>query len=766
MLTAVLSGFLLAIVAPWIQTLTGRHSGWVIALLPAGLTVWFASHLPLIAAGETVRVTREWAPGLDIQLSFYMDGLGLLFALLISGIGTLIFIYAGNYLQKRPDIGRFYVYLLLFMASMLGLVLADNLIALFVFWELTSISSYLLIGIDHHSERARKAALQALLVTAGGGLALLAGLILLGIAGGSFEISELLERGDLVREHALYLPILLLVLAGAFTKSAQVPFHFWLPSAMEAPTPVSAYLHSATMVKAGVFLLARLFPMLSGTDAWAVLVPLFGAATMLTGIVLALRQTDLKLILAYTTVAALGTLTMLLGIGTGAAVKAALVFLVVHALYKAALFLMAGAIDHSTGTRDITQLGGLRRILPVTAAAGGVAALSMAGLPPLFGFIGKELVYEAAMGAEAAAVLLTLAVVVSGVLHVAVAGIVGLQPFVGRTLPTPKPPHESPFALWLGPVLLASLGVVFGLFPFLAGTTLLVPAVAATYGEPLPFELYLWHGFNLALLLSTITVAAGVAAFLYRAEIRKGLIAADPVFNRGPAHWYFRSLDGLNWVAKWQTDLLQNGYLRYYLLTLIGVTVSVTTATLLGKDTLGLALQTFGGIAFYEAIVAILMLAAAFLAVRSQSRLGAVAALGITGYAVALLYMLFGAPDLALTQLLVETLTVLLFVLVLYRLPRFASLSRTAARVRDAIFAGAMGLLVTVLMLAAMDARYFAPISDFHAEASEPLAHGRNIVNVILVDFRALDTLGEIVVLMLAGIGVYALMRLYPGKTR
>jgi multicomponent Na+:H+ antiporter subunit A len=767
MLIAVLSGFLFAVAAPWMRQHTGRYSGWVIGLLPAGLTGYFASHIPLIAAGETLRVVHPWVPGLDIQLSFYMDGLSLLFALLISGIGTFIFIYAGNYMNKRPDLGRFYVYLLIFMASMLGLVLADNLIALFVFWELTSISSYLLIGIDHKSDTARKSALQALLVTAGGGLALLAGFILLGMAGGSFEISELLSRGDAIREHGLYLGMLILVLIGCFTKSAQVPFHFWLPSAMAAPTPVSAYLHSATMVKAGVFLLARLFPVLSGTLVWSVVVPLFGAVTMLTGIILAMRHTDLKLILAYTTVAALGTLTLLLGIGTELAVKAAIIFLVVHSLYKGALFLVAGSLDHGTGSRDITVLGGHAKALPITFVAAALAGLSMAGIPPLLGFLGKEMIYEAAAHADwlLYAVVLTLAVVVSGMLHVVVAGIVGLRPFVGQGQDTPVTPHEAPFAMWIGPLTLASLGLLFGLLPGMAGTALLVPAMGAVYGVPIEYQLKLWHGFNWILVLSLLTLLAGVLVYRSRAWLRAKLAEADPWINRGPEYGYFRALDFLNWGAQWQTRFFQNGYLGNYLRILIGSTVVLVGSTLLLKADLSLAWHSEGGMRFYEIVVALLMLAAAIMAVRRPSRLSAVAALGITGYSVAMIYVLFSAPDLALTQILVETLTVLLFVLIFYRLPGFQTLSPPSARRRDALFAVSMGGLVTVLMLAAMEARVAMPISEYHIQSSQPLAFGRNIVNVILVDFRALDTLGEIVVLVLAAVGVYALMKLYPSES-
>src|ERR1044071_2521246 len=360
MLIAVLSGFAAALGAPWFYKVARGATGWLIALLPLGLMIYFARFVEPVAAGQVIAISYNWVPSLGIQLSFLIDGLSLLFAFLISGIGALIFVYAGDYLHGHPQLGRFYAYILIFMASMLGLVLADNLIAVYVFWELTSISSYFLIGFDHHRESARAAALQALLVTGAGGLALLAGVLLLGKAGGSLEISMLLKNGDMVRSNALYVPILFLVFAGAFTKSAQVPFHFWLPSAMEAPTPVSAYLHSATMVKAGVYLLARLTPVLGGTDLWHYALSIVGAVTMGTGAYVALRQSDLKRMLAYLTVSALGMLILFIGVGTSQALAAAIVFLLAHALYKGALFLVTGILDHQTGSRDVNDLGGLR----------------------------------------------------------------------------------------------------------------------------------------------------------------------------------------------------------------------------------------------------------------------------------------------------------------------------------------------------------------------------------------------------------------------
>ncbi|MBI1992816.1 MAG: putative monovalent cation/H+ antiporter subunit A [Deltaproteobacteria bacterium] len=759
MLPAVLSGFAAALVASWLHRLERETAGWIIALLPAGLFLYFSGFIEIIAAGDTVAVSYAWVPTMGINLSFYADGLSLLFVLLISGIGTLVLIYSGGYLKGHPQLGRFYSFILIFMASMLGLVLADNAITLFVFWELTSLSSYLLIGFDHKREGARFAALQALLVTALGGLALLAGLLLLGQAGGSLELSVLLSRGELVRAHPLYTPILFLILAGAFTKSAQFPFHFWLPNAMEAPTPVSAYLHSATMVKAGVYLLARLHPILGGTDIWMYVVTGVGAATMLVGACLALRQTDLKRILAYSTVSALGILTLFLGLGTPAAIKAAVVFLLGHALYKGALFLVAGAVDHETGARDVDRLGGLRQAMPITAAAGGLAALSMAGLPPLFGFIGKEMLYEAAYGSLGAALPLTSAVVLASMIFVAVAGMTGFGPFTGKKTSTPKHPHEAVMSLWLGPMLLGLSGLLLGLLPASVGNSLLSPAIEAVSGQAGDLELTLWHGLNPTIALSAVTLAGGAGLYAGREALRRAASRLQMTSWWGPARWYSLLLDGLNVLARGQTRLLQSGYLRYYLLIIIATALGLAgpkLASLGGPP----GLVSWQEVRFYEWSLAALILLAALVAIRSRSRLGAVAALGVVGYGVALVYVLFGAPDLAMTQFMVETLTVILFVLVFYHLPRFARLSSGLVRARDALVAVTAGALITTIILFSSNVQFHPKISGYFAEHSLPLAHGRNIVNVILVDFRGLDTLGEITVLAVAAVGVYALLKL------
>lgn len=744
--------------APSVQHHAGAAwTGWLVALVPLGLTVYFASLLGAVADGRPLVAAVAWAPSLGVDLAFRVDGLGLLFALLISGIGTLVFVYAGAYLAGNPQLFRFYLFLLLFMVSMLGLVLADNLLLLFAFWELTSLTSFLLIGFDHRRPVARAAALQALLVTGAGELAMFAGLILLGQVGGTYQVSELLTRGDTIRADGLYSAILLLIFAGAFTKSAQVPFHFWLPNAMEAPTPVSAYLHSATMVKAGIYLLARLSPVLGGTPTWEIVVSTIGVLTMLIGAWLSLRHTDLKRILAYSTLSALGTLVMLLGLGTAAAITAAMVYLLGHALYKGALFLVAGAIDHEAGTRDIAVLGGLRRAMPITAVAGGLAALSMAGLPPLFGFVGKELTYEASLGAAAGAALVTVAVAVN-ILLAAAAGIAGIGPFIGPARALPKLPNQGPVGLWIGAAVLAAMGLLLGLVPGLVNP-LLGAAVSSVLGREAPVHLALWHGFNVVLLLSVVTLVGGLGAYGVSAALRRVAVRIDAGPVWGPARGYDLALAGVDILAHVQTRRLQNGSMHRYLTTILLTTVALVGVALVRRGR-SVGTTQFPEVAVYEVAIALLILVAALVAVLSTSRMGAVAALGVVGYGVALIYLMFGAPDLAMTQILIETLTVILFVLVFSFLPGFTMFSSGPARARDAVVALALGALMTTLVFVASGIPFDPAIPDFYAEQSLPAGHGRNIVNVILVDFRALDTLGEITVFSIAAVGVYALLKL------
>ncbi|NLG74115.1 MAG: putative monovalent cation/H+ antiporter subunit A [Chloroflexi bacterium] len=756
---AVLSGFIVSLAAPSLHRFTRNLTGWILSLLPVSLFIYFATFIPVVAGGESLTFSYPWIPSLGISLSFTLDGLSLLFALLICGIGALVTIYASGYLAGHPLLGRFYAFLVLFMASMLGTVLASNVLLLFVFWELTSISSYLLIGFEHEREEARRAALQALLVTSAGGLAMLAGFVLLGQSGGTMDLSVLGAHADVLRAHQLYLPALLLILAGAFTKSAQFPFHFWLPGAMEAPTPVSAYLHSATMVKAGIYLLARLSPILGGTDAWFYLIAGAGLVTLLFSAFLALISTNLKRILAYTTISSLGVMTMLIGIGTPGAIQAMVVFLLAHALYKGALFMIAGAIYHETGTQEVDELGGLRAKMPLLTAITLLAGLSLASFGPLLSFIGKEQLLEALLEMADYRIPLTAAVVVFSTVSVAMAMILFVRPFFGALKPTPKQPHEPALSLWLGPAVLALSGLVLGIFPSGVAHGLVSPAVSGILGTPQAVSLKLWHGFTPALGLSLLSVLLGVVLFLTQRVWFGRMVRTADRFAWLPEKGYSAGLNGLLNFASRLTSRLQTGRLHDYLQIVAAAAVVLVTFTLIIK---GERIQIAGlpEFTFFEAALTVVILAAAFVVTATDSRLFAVAALGVVGAGVSLIFIIFGAPDLAMTQFLIETVTVILLVLILYHLPNFARLTRRGARIRDSIVAISAGVLMTVLVLIAHTVNFYPPISDYYLDNSVVLGHGRNIVNVILVDFRGLDTMGEITVLSLAALGVFALLKL------
>ncbi len=759
---AVLTCFALALFAPFIHQLMRSHSGWVLAIFPASLFVHFLGYVPGVAAGETYREAMPWVETWGVYLSFYVDGLSLVFALLITGIGALIIFYTGGYLAGHPHQGRFYGFMLAFMGSMLGLVLADNLIALFVFWELTSVTSFLLIGFDHQRERARRAAIQALFVTAGGGLAMLAGFVMLGAATGTMEMSEILAGGSL-SAHRLYMPILLLVLAGAFTKSAQVPFHFWLPNAMEAPTPVSAYLHSATMVKAGVYLLARMSPALGGTDLWATILPIFGGATLIYGTLLGLRQTDLKLMLAYTTVASLGLLVMLLGLGSEYALLAAALYLIAHSFFKGALFLVAGCVDHQTGTRETVRLGGLMRAMPITAFAALLAGLSMMGIPFFFGFLAKEVIYEATAYADNMWLLTTVAVVGNGLMFT-IAALVAWGPFFGRRMETPKAPREGSLYLWLGPLALAVLGLAFGAYPHIPQDLFVTPVASAIAGYEVHHATFpTIPKMGLPLILSGVTVAFGLFIFLIAGWVRAFLNAAGQRMW-GPDRGSDQFLAALDFLSRTLVGLLQTGRLRLY------ITVTLVVLAI----TLGVPIIAYGlfpseisvpQAPFHVYGVLLLTVVGALALMFARSRLQAILSMGVTGISVALLFLLFGAPDLAYTQFMVETLSVVIIALVLLRLPVDTYDSRhILPSLRDAAIAGAVGVFFTVLLIAVTARPMDLTLTDYFAAHAYVSAHGRNIVNVILVDFRALDTLGEIVVVMVAGLAALALIKIRRGK--
>lgn len=793
MLTSLIILALLALAAPVLQRLSPRFASLAIPAVPFGLGLWYAASLPTVAAGEALRETVAWAPMLGLDLGFRLDGLSLTFAMLITLIGSGVLLYASAYLRDDERLGTFYGILIGFMAAMLGLVLADNLILIFVFWELTSITSFLLIGYEYRRESARKAALQALLTTGIGGLALLAGLVLLAIIGGAsvpgaiagtagapgapiFDLSRLLEaagQGWRASEHGLYPAAVVLILLGCFTKSAMLPFHYWLPNAMEAPTPVSALLHSSTMVKAGVYLIARLHPVMGGSLIWDDVLIVFGAATMLVAAFLATRQQALKKILAYSTVSSLGALVMLIGMG---AAKAAAVYLIAHAMFKAALFLIAGTMTKQTGgVKYIDRLGGLASVMPITAISGLLAGLSFAGMFPLMGFVGKELLLKAGLAHPEFALLVTIITTLAGLLTVTAAAMVVLRPlFLPPAADLDEPvgaEGEPSWRMLAAPAVLALLGAVAGIAPGLFAQPMVESVIIAisgtAYGEPLKLAFWqlLWP-VTTATVLSIVAIVGGAALFAVRPGYLRLTAWEDRVSAVGPERWYGWTLAGTLAFADRLTRVLQNGNLRYYvrftLLAACGLVLAVLLPGLASGVGLPNVLDDAGPL---DLTLIVLIIAAAVVVTRLRSRLGAIATLGVIGYSVALLFAFYGAPDLAMTQFAVETLIVIIFVLVIYHLPRFKQLTSGGRRAWDALVACFFGATMTLLVLTSMSSRTtLPPVSVEHAARSAPEAYGRNVVNVILVDFRALDTLGEIFVLGLAAVGVYTLLRLRAGQ--
>ena len=758
LLTVVVLSSLVA--APFAMAVARTRFACLVALWPALLFGALASLLPQVTAGGVRLEALRWIGSLGIDLAFRADGLSLLFALLITGIGAFIFLYASRYLGDDPDRRRFFAFLSLFTGAMLGAVLADDLITLLVFWELTSFASFVLIGYQPESAKARRSAQQGLLLTAGGGLAMLAGILLLGDIAGTYRIGEILAQGPALAAHPQAPAVIALIALGAFAKSAQAPLHVWLANAMVAPTPVSAFLHSATMVKLGVYLLARLNPVFGEHAWWTPLLMSAGLATMLTGTLLALRESDLKRVLAYSTVVSLGTLITLIGLPAKVAASAMVTFLVVHALYKACLFMVAGIIDHETGTRDATRLGGLAKEMPITAAVALLAGLSMAGLPPFVGFVGKELIYEAGLTAASPGLAVGIALLANACM-VVVAGVVTVRCFFGALAPTPHAPHgtprDPPLAMLAGPAALAMLGLLFGLNPALAHG-LLAPAASAVAGQAIEPAKSLWHGFTPMLALSVATLVLGVLLLRHWHPLRRFLASLAGIDRFGPDAAYDRIVAGLQRLSAWQARLIQHGSLRGYLHATLAITTVAVLATMIAR----------GGFAWPEidwrtgiqaAVLPVLMILAALAVARSRSFTAGIVAAGMVGFGVALTFLFNGAPDLAFTQFSVEALSIVLLLAIIGRMPFHEVDNRSRPeRRRDAILATLLGVVAASVLLAVLAGPFDARLSDYYRQSSVPLAHGRNLVNVIIVDFRALDTLGEITVLALAAMAAAAVL--------
>lgn len=753
-----------AVAAAVLARRLGPRVFWVCALAPVASVVWLLGQWRTVTDGGTVDQTVRWVGGLGLDLQFRLDGFGLVMALLVSGIGVLVFAYAAAYFPPdRRDLARFAPALTVFSGAMLGLVLSSDALTVFVCWELTSVSSYLLIGYEDHKAAARSAALQALLTTGLGGLALLGGLVLLQQEVGSRSLAAIAEAAP---SSTVAAAGFLLVLLGCCTKSAQVPFHGWLPRAMAAPTPVSAYLHSATMVKAGVVVLARVSPGAAEAFAWwSPLVVGIGVATMVVGGLRALRATDLKQVLAFGTIGQLGLLVMLFGAGTEEATVAGVVMLVAHALFKAPLFMVVGIVDHTVHTRDLRCLSGLARALPVVAGIAAVGAASMAALPPLFGFIGKEKGLEALLHVPGAlGPVAVVGVVVGSVLTVAYTarfwwGAFGTKPFDGvHALADTSHLHRPGPAFWLPAAVPAAACVVLGVAPGLldrlvgAAATALVPDVAFK-------GLKLWHGFTLALLLSVVAVAGGAVVFVARHAVGRMLARGAAVVPSSQTA-YERALKGVPAGGRRVAAVAQSGSLRVYLIVILLTAVALPGAALASTTSWPSWSRVVAADSPLQWVTLAVVVAAAVATVRARRRFTAVVTVGAVGYAVAALFVVQGAPDLALTQVLVETLSVILFVLVLRHLPeRFEPVRDRLADAWKVVVSVVVGVFFTSFLLVAGASRTAAPPAEQYLDTALPDGGGKNVVNVILVDFRGADTAGEITVLTVCAVGVVGLVQ-------
>jgi multicomponent K+:H+ antiporter subunit A len=730
-------------------------TGSVTALALLGILL----HAPAVLRGEVIQTRIEWLPALGLDANFFLDGLGMLFAGLILGIGLLIILYARFYLSTKDPMGQFYTYLMLFQGAMVGIVLSDNILLLLIFWELTSLSSFLLIGYWKHLPEGRQGARMALTVTGAGGLAMIAGMLILGNIVGSYDLTVILENKEIIQASDWYFPALILILIGAFTKSAQFPFHFWLPHAMAAPTPVSAYLHSATMVKAGLFLMARMWPVLSGTPEWFYIVATTGLITMVLGATIALFKDDLKALLAFSTVSHLGLITMLLGFGTQEAAMVAIFHIINHATFKAALFMSAGIVDHEAHTRDIKRLGGLRHLMPITFGIVCIAALSMAGIPPLNGFLSKELMLEEAAhtawlgNAWVLPALATIGAMFSVAYSFRLIGHVFLGPVRDDY---PHKPHDPGFGMWAAPAFLAVLVVLIGLVPNAIVGKLVEATTLAVTGEAIVVNIYHWHGLVPAFYMSVIAIAVG-ALFL---KLHKPLEAAWLSTPRPEAKAIFDAIvEPFAEVSRRITDWMHDGAITRYMA--IGV-VSILAAGIFAYETgaMGGQTRTMTPITLVPFIGWVLLVGATIaLFAFHRDRLLTLVLVGIVGLMVSVAFAYLAAPDLALTQISVEVATVILLLLALNFLPKHTPRESTAGRrTRDGIIAGAAGLGVGGLIFALMMRDpAFTSIAEYHLANSKPGGGGTNVVNVILVDFRGYDTFGEIIVLGIAALVIYAL---------
>ncbi|WP_100013288.1 Na+/H+ antiporter subunit A [Lentibacillus sediminis] len=788
---AILIPFLAAAIIPFLDKRLGRvHIGWFALLIPLGLFIYLASFIPNIAAGETIIHTLEWIPSYDIHFTAYVDGLSLILGLLITGVGALVSLYSIYYLSPEESLKHFYLYLLLFMGAMLGVVFSDNIMVLYVFWELTSISSFLLIAFWYHRKRSREGAQKSLLITISGGFAMLVGFIMLYAMTGSFSIREIISVISEHTDHPLFLPAMLLILLGAFTKSAQFPFHIWLPDAMEAPTPVSAYLHSATMVKAGIYLVARFTPVFGGEALWFWLVTGVGLFTLFWAAFHAVKQVDLKAMLAYSTVSQLGMIMAMFGIGSAAlhfgystesvvytqATFAALFHLVNHSTFKGALFMVIGIVDHEVGTRDVRRLGGLVSFMPITFTIAMIGSFSMAGLPPFNGFLSKEMFFTAALNISELSIysldtwgaVIPVVAWVASVFTFLYSMMIVFKTFFGpyQEEKLERPAHEPPKGMLIAPVMLGLTVVGLFFFPNLLGDNLLRPAMAGIFPSfpeaELGVEIYAWHGFNTELFMTFGIVVVGLLLYVTLKYWRG-------VYVLFPERWSFNALYSyalhqMEIRSRTATKSYMTGVLRDYLVYIYFFFILLIGGALVYTGAINFSITENAPITPYEWIIAGVMFIAAISILFAKSRLTAILLNGVLGYSIAVFFVLFRAPDLALTQVVIETVTTVLFLVSYHFLPEWErEHDRKRRKGLHLLISAAVGTIFATIALAVHNGKLFESISHFY-ENSYELAGGRNIVNSILGDFRALDTMLEVVVLLIAGVGVYTFIKLKLGK--
>lgn len=757
LLLPLLAAFLSPVLAGRIR---GNVLGWVLAIVPLLMLLILLSQISLIAQGFSLYWSVSWFKAMNIAFAFRLDGLSQLLVLMISGIGFPIVIYSTPYFGDNPYLGRYYILLFIFMMSMTAAVLANDLVTLYIFWEMTSICSFLLIGINHQIRTARSAAIEALFITSLGGLALLASFILLSEVVGSQQIDVIITKYYLIKDHPYFPLVLILFLIGVFTKSAQFPFSFWLPAAMKAPTPVSAYLHSATMVQLGIYLLARFHPLFAASHLWLIILTAIGGITMLTSVVAAARQLDMKLMLAYTTVTALGSLVFILAGNHDLGIKAAVSFLLVHALYKANLFMAVGDIQHQARTRHLKNLGGLHRVMPITFLAVFVAGLSMAGMPPLLGFYIKELVYEASLLAPVAYYLMTAIVVFSNMIMATIAFTLVLNPFWGKQRPSRV--REANINMSVNSLLLALVTLFLSLFTGNLDFYILSPATEAILGHRAFIGLVPEsNGMGPSLILSMVTLSGAALLYIGRDELRKWILKGK-VFR-----WMFPYgilqiiLGGSIALAKHWTSFWQSGYLHRYIML---VFISLCLLFVFKPPSLD-----FNG--FANSSNALLWLIFCWLVFSAASLffvrrvISGIIALSVFGLGLAFYFVTQAAPDVALTQVLVETMMIILIVFSFSSLKKLPDIKKEKGWSRGVrtIIATGFGALVALTLNGILSQPFNNSLGRFYIKNSLSQGHGRNVVNVILVDFRALDTLGEVVVVMIAAFGIYSLLHYRSG---